>query len=209
MLCRTPMKNPKGGTDMKKLSRLLPLVILLLVVAYFLLPAQNHNAAPVSQTAVPEQIELLTAEAPAENAEPEEALPLETAAASEEPASGDEPAEEELLPENGSYTSKEDVALYIHQYGRLPANFVTKAEAKKTGWTGGGLEKYLPGKCIGGDRFGNREGHLPSAEGRTWTECDINTLGKKSRGSERIVFSNDGLIYYTDDHYDSFTQLYG
>ena len=194
---------------MKKLSRLLPLVILLLVVAYFLLPAQNHNVAPVSQTAVPEQIELLTAEAPAENAEPEEALPLETAAASEEPASGDEPAEEELLPENGSYTSKEDVALYIHQYGRLPANFVTKAEAKKTGWTGGGLEKYLPGKCIGGDRFGNREGHLPSAEGRTWTECDINTLGKKSRGSERIVFSNDGLIYYTDDHYDSFTQLYG
>ena len=77
------------------------------------------------------------------------------------------------------------------------------------GWEGGSLEKYLPGKCIGGDRFGNREGLLPDAPGRTWTECDINTLGASSRGAERIVFSNDGLIYYTGDHYDSFELLYG
>ena len=76
------------------------------------------------------------------------------------------------------------------------------------GWSGGSLEPYCPGKCIGGDRFGNREGLLPSAKGRTWTECDVNTLGAKSRGAERIVFSNDGLIYYTGDHYDSFQQLY-
>ena len=113
------------------------------------------------------------------------------------------------LDRNGSYTTKEDVALYIHLYGELPANFITKAEAEDLGWSGGGLEKYAPGKCIGGDRFGNYEGLLPKAPGRTWTECDIDTLGKSSRGAKRIVFSNDGLIFYTDDHYESFTQLYG
>lgn len=113
------------------------------------------------------------------------------------------------LDPNGSYTTKEDVALYIHLYGKLPSNFITKSEAQKLGWSGGGLEKYAPGKCIGGDRFGNNEGLLPKASGRTWTECDIDTLGASSRGAKRIVFSNDGLIYYTDDHYETFELLYG
>lgn len=118
-------------------------------------------------------------------------------------------AEEPVLDEDGSYTTKEDVALYIHTYGKLPGNFITKDEARKLGWEGGGLEDYAPGKCIGGDRFGNYEGLLPDAPGRKWTECDIDTLGKDSRGAKRIVFSNDGLIYYTDDHYESFELLYG
>lgn len=113
------------------------------------------------------------------------------------------------LDEDGSYTTKEDVCAYLLQYGRLPANFITKREAEKLGWPGGSLEPYAPGKCIGGDRFGNREGLLPKADGRTWTECDINTLGKRSRGAERIIFSNDGLIYCTGDHYDSFELLAG
>ena len=113
------------------------------------------------------------------------------------------------IDKDGSYTSKEDVALYIHTYGCLPDNFITKSEARKLGWESGGLEKYAPGKCIGGDRFGNYEGLLPDAKGRKWTECDIDTLGKNSRGAKRIVFSNDGLIYYTDDHYESFERLYG
>ena len=116
--------------------------------------------------------------------------------------------EEKKLPEDGSYTTKEDVAAYLIQYGHLPGNFVTKAEARKAGWTGGSLEKILPGKCIGGDSFGNQEGLLPKAKGRSWRECDINTLGAKSRGAERIVFSNDGLIYYTGDHYETFELLY-
>lgn len=111
--------------------------------------------------------------------------------------------------EDGSYTSKEDVACYIHFYGRLPDNFITKKEAQNLGWPGGSLEPYAPGKCIGGSRFGNYEGLLPDAEGRTWTECDVDTLGAKSRGAKRIVFSNDGLIYYTEDHYESFELLYG
>ena len=114
-----------------------------------------------------------------------------------------------LIAEDGNYTSKEDVALYIHTYGCLPGNFITKDAARDLGWEGGGLEDYAPGKCIGGDRFGNYEGLLPDAPGRKWTECDIDTLGRDSRGAKRIVFSNDGLIYYADDHYESFELLYG
>ena len=121
-----------------------------------------------------------------------------------------EEAEEALsLEEGGWYYSKEEVALYIHSYGRLPENFVSKQEAEDAGWSGGSVERYIPGAAIGGSRFGNYEGLLPKAKGRTWTECDINTNGKSSRGAERIVFSNDGLIYYTPDHYESFELLYG
>ena len=118
-------------------------------------------------------------------------------------------AEPAPLPEDGSYTTKEDVALYIYTYGHLPGNFITKKEAQNLGWPGGDLEPYAPGKCIGGSRFGNYEGLLPDAEDRTWTECDIDTLGAGSRGAKRVVFSNDGLIYYTGDHYESFELLYG
>ena len=113
------------------------------------------------------------------------------------------------LPENGVYTTKEDVSLYLYLYGHLPANFITKSEARDLGWPGGSLEPYAPGMCIGGDRFGNYEGLLPEKDGRTYTECDIDTLGADARGKKRIVFSNDGLIYYTGDHYESFELLYG
>ncbi|MBR6609881.1 MAG: ribonuclease [Oscillospiraceae bacterium] len=114
-----------------------------------------------------------------------------------------------VIDEDGSYFDKENVALYIHTYGRLPDNFITKDEARDLGWEGGSVEKYAPGKAIGGDRFGNYEGLLPKKKGRTYTECDIDTDGYHSRGSRRIVFSNDGLIYYTHDHYESFELLYG
>lgn len=116
---------------------------------------------------------------------------------------------EKLLDEDGAYTTKDDVALYIHQYGHLPDNFITKKEAQSLGWQGGSLEPYAPGKSIGGSHFGNYEGILPEAKGRSYTECDIDTMDANSRGAKRIVFSNDGLIFYTDDHYESFTLLYG
>lgn len=114
----------------------------------------------------------------------------------------------ELLDEDGSYTTCEDVALYLEIYEKLPGNFITKQEARALGWEGGSLESYAPGKCIGGDKFGNYEGLLPEADGRSYKECDIDTLGADSRGAKRIVYSNDGLIYYTEDHYASFTLLY-
>lgn len=114
------------------------------------------------------------------------------------------------VDEDGWYTSKEEVALYIHLYGGLPGNFVTKQEAEDAGWHGGNVERYTgEGTAIGGDRFGNREGLLPKEQGRTYTECDVDTPGENSRGAKRIVFSNDGLVYYTEDHYESFELLYG
>jgi len=110
--------------------------------------------------------------------------------------------------ENGVYTSKEDVALYLHLYGRLPANFITKTKARALGWDGGSLEDYAPGMCIGGGGFGNNEGLLPEAPGISYYECDIDTLGADSRGAKRLVWSSDGYIYYTEDHYESFELLY-
>lgn len=143
--------------------------------------------------------------------EPEEDPEAEPEAEPEEEpeAEPETDPESDLLPEDGSYTSKEEVALYIHQYGHLPENFITKREAESLGWPGGNLEPYAPGKCIGGNRFGNYEGRLPEKKGRSYTECDIDTLGKRSRGAKRLVFSNDGLIYYTEDHYETFELLYG
>ena len=88
----------------------------------------------------------------------------------------------------------------------VPAN-VTDNE--KLGWqTRGTLDKVAPGKSIGGDRYGNYEGKLPKKNGRNWKECDIDYV-KGNRNAKRIVFSNDGLIYYTGDHYKSFSKLYG
>ena len=128
----------------------------------------------------------------------------EQAGPENEPAEGPEEAAP-AIDEDGSYTTKEDVALYIHTYGRLPSNFITKKQAEKLGWSGGSLEPYAPGKCIGGSRFGNYEKLLPDGN---YKECDIDTLGKKSRGAKRLIYSDDGRIYYTGDHYKSFTQLY-
>ncbi|SEF79117.1 ribonuclease [Butyrivibrio sp. Su6] len=120
--------------------------------------------------------------------------------------SADEDSSKALIDEYGIYDSKDEVALYIVTYDKLPSNYITKKEAKKLGWSGGSLESYAPGKCIGGDYFGNYEGNLP--EDTEYHECDIDTLGKKSRGAKRIVYSDDGYIYYTEDHYETFELLY-
>lgn len=114
------------------------------------------------------------------------------------------------IREDGTYTSKDEVAAYIHLYGHLPDNYITKNEAKALGWVNseGNLGKVAPGKSIGGDHYGNYEGTLPEKSGRSYTECDIDTNGSY-RGAKRIVFSNDGLIYYTEDHYETFELLYG
>ncbi len=113
------------------------------------------------------------------------------------------------LDEDGYYTSPQDVADYLYLYGELPDNFITKNEARDLGWDSqdGNLDEVAPGMSIGGDKFGNREGLLPKANGRQYYECDVNYSGGY-RGGERIVYSNDGLIFYTDDHYNSFEQLY-
>ena len=112
------------------------------------------------------------------------------------------------ISESGAYTDKVRVAAYINQFAKLPHNYITKGEAQKLGWqTKGTLDKVAPGKSIGGDKFGNYEGILPKKNGRTYRECDIDYV-KGNRNAKRIVYSNDGLIYYTGDHYKTFTKLY-
>ncbi len=113
----------------------------------------------------------------------------------------------EQVPEDGAYDDVLGVGAYLFLYDHLPGNYITKSEARGLGWPGGSLEPYAPGKTIGGDRFGNYEGLLP--EGARYTECDIDTMFSSSRGAKRLVFDGDGRIYYTEDHYDSFTLLYG
>ena len=112
------------------------------------------------------------------------------------------------LPTYGNYYyDVANVVLYLDVYNELPPNYITKSEAQALGWEGGSVEKYKEGAAIGGDYFGNREGLLPAADGRKYTECDIDTHGYRSRGSRRLVFSNDGLYFYTSDHYESFSEV--
>ena len=168
--------------------------------------ADTQPPATVTEGAAPPETQ--PAEATEESSAPPETVPTE--AQTPDPTAAETQTPALTVSEDGRYDSKEEVALYLHLYGHLPDNYVTKAEAEALGWTGGSVEPYAgEGTAIGGSRFGNYEGLLPKAEGRTYTECDIGTVGRSSRGAKRLVYSNDGLIYYTEDHYESFELLYG
>lgn len=182
---------------MRRLTRLTGALLALLLV--FSVLSGCGGAAP--------DVPSCTA-APAADAVPAADAPSDTEADAVSPGESDK-SSPAALDEGGEYTSAEDVALYLHLYAHLPQNFITKKDARALGWNGGGLDDYADGKCIGGDRFGNNEGLLPDAPGREYHECDIDTLHAASRGAKRIVYSNDGLIYYTEDHYESFILLYG
>ena len=121
---------------------------------------------------------------------------------------GCSPNTSKTIEKDGYYYSKEDVCTYLQIYNELPDNFITKDEATKLGWVSTKLNLWevAKGKCIGGDKFGNREGLLPKEKGRQYYECDIDYNGG-NRGKKRIVYSNDGLIYYTEDHYESFEDI--
>jgi hypothetical protein len=197
----------------KKLLKNIAIIaaLLLLVGIYFMIKnkgGEGSSDLPVVTTAPTEQSALLTeideTEAPATDAPDNNATAAPTAAPTAQPT----PAPTECpVREDGEYNTKDEVALYIHLYGHLPSNYIKKKDAQELGWPGGSLEPYAPGKSIGGDYFGNYEGLLPKKSGRSYYECDIDTKGKSSRGAKRIIFSNDGLIFYTDDHYESFTEI--
>ena len=154
------------------------------------------DAALSDETEAPESgDQFVTAESPEE-------------APQDEAAPADEVSETaDTVGEHTYYYDVDHVVLYLDTYGHLPENYITKDEARALGWEGGSVEVYQEGAAIGGDRFGNREGLLPEKTGRSYTECDINTDGADSRGAERLIFSNDGLYFYTSDHYASFTEL--
>lgn len=113
------------------------------------------------------------------------------------------------ISEGGSYTSRDEVALYLHTYGKLPKNFISKKDAEEQGFRfgEGDFGEAFPGMSVGGSRFGNYDGNLPEKSGRRYYECDIDYTGGR-RNAKRLVYSNDGLIFYTEDHYKTFTQLY-
>ena len=89
--------------------------------------------------------------------------------------------------------------------GHLPSRYVTKDEARAHGWHGGGLCSVWPGHVIGGDVFGNFGRQLPDGS-RVYHEADLDT-GCGQRGAKRLIYSNDGAIYVTVDHYSTFTQV--
>lgn len=126
------------------------------------------------------------------------------------PQEGEQGQGQVQVVEGEAYTEPEQVAGYLHLFQELPPNYLSKQEAIALGWDAaqGNLWEVTDKMSIGGDKFGNREGLLPKAPDRQYYECDVNYEGGH-RGAERIVYSNDGLIYYTDDHYASFVLLYG
>ena len=181
-------RNKSGRKKLNK--RQIMLIAAVALAAVLLLTGRLTPAGLINSLLGTDIPEAQQTYAPVQPAETSEALP---------PADKSEPPEEtaELeqtaIDEDGEYTSKEDVALYIHTYGKLPKNFIKKSEAKKLGWEGGSLEPYAPGRSIGGDRFGNYEGLLPEAEGRRYTECDIDTMGRSSRGQSASYFPTTAL----------------
>ena len=183
----------------KKISAFLLLILLAIAAVTGCGRASLSSAAEATKAAVM-QSQAVVAHTEAETADITYTVP-ETQTETEK---------QDDIDENGTYTSKDDVALYIHIYGHLPDNYITKSEAEALGWVSskGNLSEVAPGKSIGGDKFGNREGLLTDKSGRKYYECDIDYVSG-TRNAKRIIFSNDGLVYYTEDHYESFEKLYG
>lgn len=183
-------QDPEGGSWVDKGTSVYVVVSMDQREGSEIAPAETEPSSDL-----PEQTDPPIPEQEIQETEPGETQPTEPPATEPEP----------YLDPNGSYTTRDDVALFIHLYGRLPNNFITKKQAENQyGWDGGSLSQY--GMCIGGDRYYNREGKLPG--GYTYYECDIDTLYSSKRGAKRLVFTYSGRIYYTSDHYDTFIRLY-
>lgn len=206
-------KKKDGGNLLKKLLWWLPIIILGLM---FALGACTRQEAK-KESAKTESSKIESSKT--ESVKDGKSQSKESTSKEEETTTITESEEETLqesatkkevqVEENGNYTSKEEVALYIHTYGKLPVNYITKKEAQDMGWdpSKGNLSDILPGMSIGGSAFGNYEGALPRANGRRYFECDIDYDGGY-RGAKRLVYSNDGLVFYTEDHYNTFEQIY-
>jgi ribonuclease len=194
-------KKKENGNLIKKLLWWIPIIILGLM---FALGACTRQETRREDNRVESSKESISR---AESSQIEESPDEKTNAQSSE----ESPPESSSLSveENGNYTSKEEVALYIHTFGKLPINYITKKQAQELGWdpSSGNLSDILPGMSIGGSAFGNYEGALPRASTRRYFECDIDYEGGY-RGAKRLIYSNDGLVFYTEDHYKTFEQIY-
>lgn len=119
----------------------------------------------------------------------------------------DSPVQSSGLDEDKTYKKKDDVIAYLIEFGHLPKNYKTKKEARALGWVSkeGNLDRLWEDACIGGDVFRNYEGQLP--EGDRYYEADVNYEGGH-RGPERLVFNEEGEIWYTPDHYKTFEKVH-
>lgn len=118
---------------------------------------------------------------------------------------------EKLIAVAAGYATRngfEGADYWLKKYNILPDKYIGKQEAKDLGWVSvlGNLNEVAPGKMIGGDIYRNRNGHLPQADGRIWYEADINYTDSY-RNRHRILYSNDGLIFVTYDHYETFIEI--
>lgn len=97
---------------------------------------------------------------------------------------------------------------YLIYHKHLPNYYVTKSYAASKGWINykGNLSEVLPGKMLGGDVYYNDNKKLPVASNRIWYEADINYISGY-RNTSRILYSNDGLVFVTYDHYKTFYEI--
>ncbi|MBK4717172.1 ribonuclease domain-containing protein, partial [Tenebrionibacter intestinalis] len=104
-----------------------------------------------------------------------------------------------------------DLVESLRKTGQLPESYVNKAQAMDNGWKPGkALNNTSPGKQIGGDIFENSNNILPSSPGRVWREADIgidNTMSRSNQAGTRLLYSDDGLLYITTDHYETATSI--
>jgi len=181
------------------MKKRIPALLLALLLVVGLPVGCGGQASPAVIETAPPTLTLPTA-TPQPTRAP---APTETPAPTPTPTPTDAPA---AVTEDGEYTAPEDVAEYLHLYGHLPGNFITKKQAQALGWDSSRnyVSDAAPGKSIGGDYFGNYEKLLPEGN---YHECDVNYSGGR-RGAERIIYGDDGSVWYTSDHYQSFEQLY-
>ena len=190
------MRENGTTSSMKRILRVILPVLLVCMVVLALTACSSGTERAVQ--AVPAATEDLTGVLKAAAEDPPAEPPVERA---EEPAAAPE--------ETGPIIEPQAIADYLFAHGELPDNFITKKEAQALGWdsTRNYVSDVAPGKSIGGDRFGNYEGNLPKVKGRTYYEADCYyTEGKRT--AERIVYSSDGHVWYTEDHYVTFTELF-
>lgn len=178
-------------------------------------PSREPEPLPVTVEPATEAATTESEPDPATDPSPATEQPASTVdpATSPDPEPAPEPEPEREQPgvpveEGEYYYDLEHVASYLVTFGELPPNYVTKREAEDAGWEGGSVEDYIEDAAIGGNVFRNRERMLPTARGRTYYECDIDTHGRRSRGARRLIYSDDGLLYYTSDHYESFQEVH-
>ena len=188
---------------MKQMMRRLTALLFVPMVLFSPLPAQV--AAAAGRTEQSAWTEIAKSKKKKKNTATPRATKTPKPTATPAPAMTEEP---EATPA-GPIIEPQAIADYLFVYGRLPDNFLTKKEAQALGWDSyrNYVSDVAPGMSIGGDRFGNYEGLLPKKSGRQYYECDCYYIEGK-RNAYRIIFSNDGLVFYTEDHYRTFTEMH-